>query len=195
MESRGRSEVHTHDEGLHTARPRTSRLCHDHLFEKDLELRIQHVHVPPSEDLGHKLAARLQHAQRQVQRREKQLALHVDVQVMQAGHVGRAVAQHQVHRVRGLALGRALRVAARVQRREEQRHRRGVRDVRLQRDDARQGRDGLQVNRHDLDVVPGPGGRVLRGNGGLDGRRAAGRRGCREHGEHGAPEVRFAVLP
>ncbi|PNY24287.1 Assimilatory sulfite reductase [Tolypocladium capitatum] len=68
-----RPEVEANDKGLDAARPTAPRLSHHDLFEEDLELRIQHIHVPAPEDLGHELAARPEHAEREVEGREEQL--------------------------------------------------------------------------------------------------------------------------
>ena len=97
LEPCGRAKVLAYHKRLDTARATAPRLRDAHALEDDLELCEQQINVLPAEDLGHKLASWLQYAQCQVERGPEQLALHVDVEVVETCDVWRAVGNDEIN--------------------------------------------------------------------------------------------------
>ena len=122
-----------------------------HSLEEDLELRVDEIDVLAAKDLGDELAAGLEDAAGYAQGGEEQLRLDVDVEVVQAGDVGGAVADDEVDGVRGVGGcggrggggGWGGGVGFRVEGLEDARDRGRVRDVAFQHRDAVEGRHGL----------------------------------------------------
>lgn len=153
-EARGRSEVDAHDEGFDAAGPTAPWLCDNHLLEEDLELRVENVDVSGTEDLGDEFTARFEHTQGEVQSSEQQLSLDVDIEVVEAGNVWCTVADDQVNRTGALVgIGSLVCVVGRVEDRQQKRDGGGMCDIGSEGRDARKRRDGLQVDRDNLDVL------------------------------------------
>ena len=96
VEAFGDGKTSTHHERLHRGVATTLWLAAGDFAEEDAQLRVQKRHVAAAEDFGDEGSAICQDMGRDTERREEQLALHVDVHVVETRDVGSAVANDEL---------------------------------------------------------------------------------------------------